>query len=694
MPTFSKLKMRTKLILIVLVPLFGLLYFAASNTLEKFAVSREMTKLESLVEVSVEVGALAHELQKERGMTSGFLNSQGARFAVELAAQRAVTDKKAGDLKRVLAAFDGDQFVPSLKNSLDDVLRDLGAIAAIRNAASAQAIPAQDAFGYYTRTIGKFLNIPAQASTLNGNSRVARLASAYSALLLAKERAGQERAILTGAFAADRFTPELFARFLSNASAQEVYIKVFDNYALDEQKEFYKNKVRGQAVEEVATIKKAAMEKAGEKRLGADSGHWFRVMTEKINLLKEVEDKLSGDLLKTTGHLKGQARIMMLFYLLISVAALLAAIIIGYLIVRSLMKQLGGELDYAADAIGMISSGNLTMRLELKEGDNSSLLYSLSAMQDNLRALVSDIKGATDSIRTGASEIAAGNSDLSRRTEKQAASLEETAASMEQLTSTVKQNAENAMHARQLTKGASEIAAKGGQVVGQVVGTMGSISESSKKIVDIISVIDGIAFQTNILALNAAVEAARAGEQGRGFAVVASEVRNLAQRSAAAAKEIKALIGDSAAKVENGARLVAAAGKTMEEIVGAVTHVTDIMAEISAASSEQSAGIEQVNRAITQMDEATQQNAALVEQAAAAAESLEEEAQHLSAAAGAFKLDGPARAAPPPARAALPPPRLVAKQAARPAPATPAKKVAARTKALPAGEEEEEWKEF
>ncbi|MDP2143947.1 MAG: methyl-accepting chemotaxis protein [Gallionella sp.] len=309
----------------------------------------------------------------------------------------------------------------------------------------------------------------------------------------------------------------------------------------------------------------------------------------------------------------------------------------------------------------------------------------------NLKSLVGDIKDATDTINTASKEIASGNSDLSQRTEEQASSLEETASSMEELTSTVKQNAENAKQANQLAIGASDVAGKGGAVVGQVVTTMDSINESSRKIVDIISVIDGIAFQTNILALNAAVEAARAGEQGRGFAVVAGEVRNLAQRSAAAAKEIKTLIGDSVEKVEGGSKLVAQAGSTMEEIVVSIKRVTDIMSEITAASVEQSAGIEQVNLAITQMDEVTQQNAALVEEAAAAAESLEEQAQNLSVAVATFKVDesgGSALAvrrasAATPARKAAP-----AKASSAKAPA----RALAKPKAKADGEEE--WEEF
>ena len=302
-----------------------------------------------------------------------------------------------------------------------------------------------------------------------------------------------------------------------------------------------------------------------------------------------------------------------------------------------------------------LAKGDLTQTIDKDyPGSFGDMKNGVNSTVENLKVLVGEIKDATDTINTASREIASGNADLSQRTEEQAASLEETASSMEELTSTVKQNAENARQANQLATGASDVAVKGGEVVEQVVGTMSSINESSNKIVDIISVIDGIAFQTNILALNAAVEAARAGEQGRGFAVVAGEVRNLAQRSAAAAKEIKALIGDSVDKVEAGTKLVDEAGKTMEEIVASVKRVTDIMAEITAASQEQSSGIEQVNQAITQMDEVTQQNAALVEEAAAAAESLEEQAQNLATSVGAFKVDenaGPAVAIRAPAAA-------------------------------------------
>jgi methyl-accepting chemotaxis protein len=287
-----------------------------------------------------------------------------------------------------------------------------------------------------------------------------------------------------------------------------------------------------------------------------------------------------------------------------------------------------------------VADGDLTSDIRIDSSDETGqLVMALKDMNEGLRKIVAEVRDSTDTIVTASTEIASGNMDLSSRTESQAGSLEETASSMEELTSTMQQNSQNAHDANQLVHAAADAAIQGGTVVSQVVGTMGDISTSSKKIVDIIAVIDGIAFQTNILALNAAVEAARAGEQGRGFAVVASEVRNLAQRSASAAKEIKQLIDDSVDKVNQGTKLVDQAGATMTEIVDRVKHVTGIMSEINNASKEQSAGIQQVNQAIIQMDNTTQQNAALVEQAAAAAQSLQEQAANLSNVVSVFRLN-------------------------------------------------------
>src|SRR5471030_34808 len=342
---------------------------------------------------------------------------------------------------------------------------------------------------------------------------------------------------------------------------------------------------------------------------------------------------------------------------LLGVCLVLSAIV--SVINRSLRHTIGGTPEYAEEVAGDIALGDLSKEVHTHASDHSSILYGMKTMQANLVDTIGEIRRSADTIATASAEIASGNMDLSARTESQASSLEETAASMEQLTSTVTQNADNAVQANQLVMSASAVAQQGGQVVSQVVQTMETINGSAARIVDIISVIDGIAFQTNILALNAAVEAARAGEQGRGFAVVATEVRNLAHRSAAAAKEIKTLIGASVDSIAAGSALVAQAGSTMEQVVASVSRVTEIMAAITSASSEQSTGIHHVNIAMTEMDSVTQQNAALVEQAAAAAASMQDQAANLAQLVARFKLGAQDGAAPSQPSAARAPARRV-----------------------------------
>ena len=404
---------------------------------------------------------------------------------------------------------------------------------------------------------------------------------------------------------------------------------------------------------------------------------------ELLRTLIAVEEKQNSEASSMAEAAYSKARLVMLS---IGSLALLTSLLAAVLITRSVTRQLGCEPDEAAAIAGQIASGNLAVPIHTRAGDTHSLLHAMQSMRDSLAQIVQQVHASTETIATAAGQIAMGNLDLSSRTEQQASTLEQTASSMEELTSTVRINTDHARQANGLAESASDVATKGGAVVAQVVDTMAAIDVSARKIVDIIAVIDGIAFQTNILALNAAVEAARAGEQGRGFAVVATEVRNLAQRSAAAAKEIKDLIGDSVDKVQAGNRLVEQAGSTMHEVVASVRRVTGIMSEMMSASQEQSAGIEQINIAVTQMDNVTQQNAALVEEAAAAAQAMQEQVNSLNEVVSVFRVGNIAggRAAPPRV-VSRPPPPLAARRA--PAAAKPARPAVAKPSEI-------EWEQF
>lgn len=356
------------------------------------------------------------------------------------------------------------------------------------------------------------------------------------------------------------------------------------------------------------------------------------LMTELVERKRSNADRLSSE----TDAIYAGIRMLLIS---LTLGGMVTGVAIGVLLTRWLTQQLGGEPVDVANAASAIAAGDLSTPIDNSRARPGSVIDAMQHMQASLRNVVQSVRSSSDSIATGANQIAMGNADLSQRTEEQASNLEETAASMEELSSTVRNNSDTAKQAAQLAQSASGVATKGGEVVQQVVHMMEEINASSQKISEIIGVIDGIAFQTNILALNAAVEAARAGEQGRGFAVVASEVRSLAGRSADAAKEIKALIGDSVEKVAAGGQLVNAAGNTMQDIVEQVRRVTDLILEINAATLEQTSGIDQINNAVVQLDQVTQQNAALVEESASAAESLNQQAQQLVRAVAIFKLN-------------------------------------------------------
>ncbi len=599
--------------------------------------------------------------QQHRGLAALALGGQAA-VEPQRAAKQQEADKAVEAMNAIAAAQFGDGQLKAVWH------RNAEAWARLRDRVSARGLSVGESFTEHTALVAQLLaTIDMSADefglTLDPQMDSYKMIVATNGTLPAlTEELGKARAKGSGMLATK-------AKGAADVAALNVYLARADEMTSRMQADFERASAANPQLQqqlaapmrEGTEMARQAVKLARDQIVSAEplnypGPEYFAFYTRTIDALVGVNDLAMAHLAAILDERVSTDRrelVMMLTAMLLMIGV---GATVGTFAARSITRQLGGEPGEVVQVVEAIARGDLSSRIAVRPGAEHSIVGAMAQMQASLADTVGQVRSASDSIATGSAQIATGNQDLSQRTEEQAANLEQTAASMEQLTATVRNNADTARQATQLAGSASSVAARGGEVVGQVVATMDEITESSRRIADIIGVIDGIAFQTNILALNAAVEAARAGEQGRGFAVVASEVRSLAQRSAEAAKEIKSLISASVDKVEVGSKLVGEAGQTMNDIVTQVQRVSDLISEISAATTEQTSGIGQVNDAVTQLDQMTQQNAALVEESAAAAESLRNQAQQLVGAVAVFKLlQGSSNHAAQPARQAAEP---------------------------------------
>ncbi|KXS38909.1 MAG: methyl-accepting chemotaxis protein [Halomonadaceae bacterium T82-2] len=619
------LSMKRKFLLVLALPILAMLYFAISGAIERQQVAAGMSRLYTFTSLAKQAGNLVHELQRERGMTAGFLGSQGKRFKERLSEQRQSSDQRVSRLLSTLDTIDVRQLGQAAGASIARARKDLGNIQAVRRQVDSLSLPLHDALAYYTGIDNALVTLAGQLSHRTGNADIARRLTAYHELLKAKDLAGIERALLANTFAADQMTADTYRRFLRLLGTETAALDSFKVLADPGLVERYTQALSGPEMARLDDLRKLAIERADQGHFGVDPQQWFDWQTTKLERLKGIEDAAADSILDEARNLRHSANTALWTYIAVALGVLLLTLALALLIVRSILLPLNRNLQ-AIQTRG----GDLTQRLDAAGSDELARLYqAFNQATEDTETLVARIRRNAQSIDLASGEIAQGNQDLAQRTEEQSASLVETASSMEQMTSTVHNTAQHASQARTLARDVSEQALQAQGVADQARDAMHNIEAANQEVTTIVGTIDSIAFQTNLLALNASVEAARAGEHGKGFAVVAEEVRKLASRSAGEASRIREHINRNVTTIDRGNTLVSDTHATLAEIATRIEQVSTLVTDIANASTEQSSGIEQINQAVAQLDEVTQQNAALVEQVAAASRSLNEQASDM-----------------------------------------------------------------
>ncbi len=577
--------LRAKLFILLAIPLAGLLFFGGKGVVERYTVTQEMGRLQELSQLTVGISSVIHETQKERGMTAGFLGSEGTKFVRQLPEQRVQTDEKVAELMAFLAGFDAGHFDPEFSTDLNRATENLKLLKGKRIAISSQNISNGEAIGYYTAMNTAFLDVAGQVVLYSSQGKISNEIAAYVNFMQGKERAGIERAVLTNTFAHDKFAPGVYRKFVSLVTEQDTYQRVFRSLASEEAISNADGILKGSVISSVQAIRETAFAKASDGGFGIDPDDWFAKKTAEINLLREVESNLASGLNELTAEVRGASQ-------------------------RSLM--IFGAIVLALVAVTMLV-GIFTFR---------SIVHSINQAVDGLNQASSQVSSAAGQVSQSSQSLADGAS-------KQAARLEEISASLEETASQTRQNSDNTTKANKDSVEVLESAENGREAMQRMIAAIQEIKSSSDETAKIIKTIDEIAFQTNLLALNAAVEAARAGDAGKGFAVVAEEVRNLAQRSAEAAKTTAQMIDSSQQNSDNGVAVSTEVSEILENIVVGIQSMTQLMGEVANASGEQRTNIEQVNLAIVDLDELTQSNAASAEESASASEELSAQSAEL-----------------------------------------------------------------
>jgi len=618
---FERLSFKNKILAILLFPLIGVFFYGVTNIYQSMTMRNEMSILLDLTYLSQSISNVVHETQKERGNSAGFIGSNGGSFSSELKDQYGLTDNRVSELKEILQEVDMSDFSEELNHSMDSALATLTDLKSMRKNVGALSVSYNEAISYYTNLNSIFLNTISLISKASSDAQVSSLSAAYVNFLQAKELAGIERAILSNTFAMGSFAPGAFNRLSRIISSQETYLKVFYSFISQEQLLFYDEKMAGEAIAEVENMRAIAISNAMITEsfmwIDVDADYWFETISAKINILKEIEDRLATDLIDIANDLQLSAYTALVINVIIALIIIVFSLILSFAIFQNILKQMGGEPGEVLTIANNISNGDLSASLKYNDSGKArgGILGAMVDMSGKLYDIIDTARGAAVNISEASTELTTTSKLLSDGATDQASSAEQVSSSMEEMSANIQQNADNARRTQQIATNAASGLTQGQESVTNTV-------ESMKTIAGKVSIIGEIARQTNLLALNAAVEAARAGEHGKGFAVVAAEVRKLAERSQQAANEIDGISNQSV-------RVAEESGKLLAEIVPDINTTADLVKEIAAASAEMDAGSEQVNGAIQSLNEVVQRNAASAGEVASSSHKLNEQANNL-----------------------------------------------------------------